>query len=113
MMTPFEAREPYIEADAASFNTCMLSISLAFSEFKARVVGTPSTIYNGSCEELNEPIPRMRTVPTPLGEPVAVMVMPGTLPCKARIGSGSAVVFKSSVLTTATEPVRSALRWVV
>ena len=86
----------------------MLSISFVFKEFKARVVGTPSTTYNGSCEELKEPIPRIRTVPVPLGEPLEVIVMPGTLPCKARIGSASEVVFKVLVETTATEPVKSA-----
>ena len=97
-------------AEAASLSTCMLSMSFMLSEFKAMLVGTPSTMNNGSCEELNEPIPRMRTVPVPIGEPFVVTVMPGTLPCRERMGSGSGDVCRSFVFTTATEPVRSALR---
>ena len=85
-------------------------MSFEFNELRARVVGTPSTIYKGSCDELNEPIPLILTVPTPLGEPLAVTVIPGTLPCKARIGSASEIVLSSSVDTTATEPVKSAFR---
>ena len=54
----------------------------------------------------------MRTVPTPLGEPSDVIVMPGTLPCKAFIGSVLDVAFNDLVDTTVTEPVKSALRWV-
>lgn len=51
-----------------------------FSEFRVAVVGTPSITNSGSCDALNEPIPQMRTEPVPLGEPVAVTVIPGTLP---------------------------------
>ena len=87
-------------------------MSFMFSVFRLVVVGTPSMMKRGSCDELNEPIPRMRTVPAPTGEPLLVMVMPGTLPCKARMGSVSLLDFSSSVFTTATDPVRSALRWV-
>ena len=67
-------------AEDASLSTCMLSMSFMLSELSAMLVGTPSTMKSGSCEELNEPIPRMRTVPVPMGEPFEVMVMPGTLP---------------------------------
>ena len=99
-----------MEAEAASFNTCIDSMSFMLRELSVAVVGTPSMMKRGSCEELNEPIPRMRTVPVPEGEPLDVMVMPGTLPCKARIGSVLAAVFSSSVFTTDTAPVKSALR---
>ncbi len=58
----------------------MLSMSFMFSELSVAVVGTPSMTKSGSCEALNEPMPRMRTEPVPLGEPSAVTVMPGTLP---------------------------------
>ena len=44
------------------------------------------------------------------GSVSVVIVMPGTLPCKERIGSVSADDFRSFVLTTDTEPVKSALR---
>ena len=110
IITPLAAREPYIDAEAASLSTCILSMSFMLSELRAVVVGTPSITNNGSCEELNEPIPRIRTVPVPIGEPSVVIVMPGTLPCKERIGSVSADDFRSFVLTTDTEPVKSALR---
>ena len=69
-----------MEAEAASLSTCMLSISFMLREFSVAVVGTPSMTNRGSCEALNEPMPRMRTVPVPLGEPLPVIVMPGTLP---------------------------------
>ncbi len=58
----------------------MLSISFMLSEFSVAVVGTPSITNSGSCEALNEPMPRIRTEPVPLGEPLPVIVMPGTLP---------------------------------
>ena len=77
------------------------------------VVGTPSITKSGSCEELNEPIPRILTVPVPEGEPSVVTVIPATFPCNALIGSLSEEVLRSFVCTTATEPVRSALRCVV
>ena len=97
-----------MEAEAASLSTCMLSISFMLSEFSEAVVGTPSITNRGSCEALNEPIPRMRTEPVPLGDPLAVTVMPGTLPCSARIGSVSDDVSSDLVKTTDTEPVKSA-----
>ena len=69
-----------MEAEAASLSTCMLSISFIFSELSVAVVGTPSITKSGSCEALNEPMPRILTEPVPLGEPSAEIVMPGTLP---------------------------------
>ena len=93
-------------AEAASFSTCMVSMSFMFSVFRLVVVGTPSMMKRGSCDELNEPPPRILTVPAPTGDPLLVMVIPGTLPCRARIGSVSLLVFSSSVFTTATEPVK-------
>ena len=100
-------------AEAASFSTCMDSMSFMFREFREAVVGTPSITKRGSCEELNEPIPRILTVPAPEGEPSVVMVIPATLPCRARMGSLSEDDFKSLVCTTDTDPVRSAFLWVV
>ena len=101
-----------MDADAASLSTCMLSISFMLREFRVAVVGTPSIMKRGSCEALKEPIPLILTEPVPLGEPLAVIVIPGTFPWRARIGSVSADVSSDFVDTTDTAPVRSALRTV-
>ena len=44
------------------------------------------------------------------GKSTLLHMMAATFPCKAFIGSGSGAVFNASVETTATEPVKSALR---
>ena len=112
MMTPFAAREPYIEAEAASFSTWIDSMSFGFNSCMPDLVGTPSMMYSGSLS-LSVPIPRIRTVAVPEGLPSAEMFIPGTLPCRAFIGLFSCCFSKSLALTALTAPVKSALRWVV
>ena len=69
-------------------------------------------MYRGSLL-LRVPTPLMRTVVDPLGLPSAEMFIPGTFPCIAFMGLFSFLLEMSSMSTTDTEPVRSALRCTV
>src|SRR5690606_25719178 len=101
-----------MEADEASFRTCIDSISMVASSDMDRVVGVPSIIYNGLLL-FNVPSPLMRTVAGEVGEPLVVTAMPATFPWAARIAFPDVLERSWSTLITETAPVRSALRWVV
>ena len=76
--------------------------------FIPSLVGTPSTMYNGSLL-FNVPIPlNLTVVPAPLGEPSPVTIIPATLPCKDCIAFELLTFFKSLISTIVTEPVKSA-----
>jgi hypothetical protein len=71
IITPFAAREPYIDAAEASFNTEMVSISLGlrlarrlleFVRLLASPVltGIPSMTKSGAEDAVIEPMPRIR-----------------------------------------------------
>ena len=97
-----------MDADAASFNTDMLSISSGFT-IEMSVTSTLSTNMSGLDSPFGEPmLPRILMVGAPPISPeLVVMVSPGTEPCKARpisvIGRLSIVLFTS---TEATAPVK-------
>ena len=61
-ITPPAAREPYNEADAASFSTSIDSTSPIFTDAKPSGIGNPSTTTNGPESALIEPNPRTRIV---------------------------------------------------
>ena len=68
-MTPFDAREPYIAADAPSFRTSMNWISFTENIFILPEVGTPSTINKGLLFP-KVPAPLIRTAISSPGDPV-------------------------------------------
>ena len=68
-MTPFDALEPYIAADAPSFSTSMNSISFTANMFIFPEVGTPSTINKGLLLP-KVPAPLIRTAISSPGDPV-------------------------------------------
>src|SRR5690606_23748015 len=85
-MTPLAAREPYNEAEAASFNTDILAISLGLNAANsAPVAGIPSIMNIG---EGDPKLERPRTVILPVF-PFATSagrlntVIPGEIPCNA------------------------------
>ena len=85
-ITPYPARDPYIEAAAAPFTTSMFSISpglMSDSDADA-ICSTPSTINNGDCERLVASIdcgPRSTIAGVEPGRPEAdTMFAPVTLP---------------------------------
>jgi hypothetical protein len=91
-------------AEAASFNTSILSISLGFIEFK-ELKGTPSTTYNGSLEEFIDPTPLMRIETLPPGCPLfCVTCTPANRPCKAWSNPVTGVPAYSLELTEETAP---------
>ncbi|MNE17241.1 hypothetical protein D3C80_1102150 [compost metagenome] len=105
-ITPFAAREPYIAADDASFNTDMLSTSLGLTSFSAP--GTPSMTTRGEASFI-VPLPRInRSNPSAPGLPeVCAILSPEALPTKAeaKFIFGRLTV-DSSNLTLETDPVR-------
>ena len=72
-------------------------------------VGIPSITYSGSLLP-SVPMPRIRTVELPAGEPSVVMLTPGTRPCRFFTGFDDGKSRTSSLLMTDTAPVKSALR---
>ena len=110
IITPFAACAPYIEADAASFRTCIDSTSLLLIIVPglSRVI-TPSITYNGPLASLrNEEAPLIDVlVLRPPGVPSVVIVMPGTRPCNDCRTFPVGVSDTSFIFTTDTEPVKS------
>src|SRR5690606_12276932 len=84
MMTPLAALEPYMLADDASFKIWMEAISNVDISFMDLVLGMPSMIYNGLLLP-SVPIPLIRTVADPSGDPFVVTNAPGTRPCNVFI----------------------------
>src|SRR5687768_3859751 len=111
IITPFEARAPYIEAAAASFNTCIDSMSLGFNP-PIPPTGIPSTIYNGALSPKDEK-PRIFTDDSAPGRLSWVTVTPATLPCNCPVAFAEGIDLRSLTFTTDTEPVISFLAWEV
>src|ERR1044072_2727825 len=87
--TPLAAREPYIEAAAASFKKEIFSISAGLKEFRAAVFGnvSPSTITRGSVPLVDElPLIRKFHDSRPGCAELLVPATPGTCPCNAARG---------------------------
>ena len=105
-MTPAAAREPYMEDDAASFKTDMLSTSFGFTSLI--LPGTPSIITNGLVSPIVV-IPRTRILPAaaPGALLSRVTVTPAIAPCNAVDNCVVLRAAKSSPFIAATEPVRS------
>ena len=81
-ITPLAARDPYKEAEAASFNTVIFSISSGLMDAKPEVVGKPSITTNGSFPPLIEAAPRTRITKPPFGSPLAWLICtPENFPC--------------------------------
>ena len=90
MITPLDAREPYIAVEEASFNTVMLSMSLGliilrklleFPEIPPCSNGTPSRTISGSLLAFNDAPPRIRIVLPAVAEPLFdIICTPEILP---------------------------------
>src|SRR5690606_37618125 len=114
-ITPLAARDPYSEADEASFSTDMLAISLAFSEANSWLeAGIPSITNKGPGDPRLDR-PRMEMVPVPLEVPSELRptspgrcrtVSPGDNPCRAFCTEVTGRSTNSCALMVATEPVK-------
>ena len=107
--TPFAAREPYREVEAASLRMVKDSISSWLIVFSAPSYCTPSTINKGSVSPFNVPTPRI-TIPGEEPGPVAeVNCTPVARPSMAAIGEVTFLIESSSAPTTLAEPVKASL----
>ena len=77
--TPFAARTPYIEAEAASLRISIVKMSEELMFFIS-VTGKPSTIYNGSLPPKAVPSPRITTVGEDPGASLLTIFTPEILP---------------------------------
>ena len=116
MITPLDAREPYIAAAEASLSIVNDSISSGLSRSKGFdmappapcAIGTPSMTINGSLEALSEADPRiLMREPEPGPPSPGVTSRPGTLPLSMSWVLTTAPLFRSSALKAMMEPVRS------
>src|SRR5699024_2646852 len=89
--TPLAARDPYIAAAAASFSTCIDSISDGLTLFKSP--GEPSIITNGLLlpKELDPLI--LILIPAPGAPLEGVTLTPGAVPSSARPALGNTAFF--------------------
>ncbi len=96
--------------DEASLSTEMDSMSEELRSLRSCTAFiTPSTTISGSLPAVMEREPRMRMEVPSVGSPETLMMSaPATRPCKAWSTEMVAVFSTSCILTTATEPVRSA-----
>ena len=91
-------------AEAASFNTLMLSISAGLIEFKSFwVCCAPSIITNGPLP-VYEGIPLINIVGEAPGEPLWITVTPDELPCRASSTLTGFNLSITSALTVEIEP---------
>ena len=108
-MTPAAPRAPYRAAEAASFRTVTLSMSLCGMLVRLAGYGAPSTMTSGSVEADREEIPRMLMLPLPApGAPDAPFIWrPATWPTRALVTLVVARFCSSSAFITAAEPVKA------
>jgi len=116
IITPLEARDPYIAVAEASLRTETDSMSLGFTkERKLELpdtfpleIGIPSMMIRGSFEAFRDEPPRILIVaPEPGAPPEVLITTPGVLPTSNSWGEVIAPWLKSLELTLATEPVAS------
>ena len=113
-ITPNAALAPYIEVDAASFSTEMLSISSEFTNemsltttLSTRIRGEPPSVA------LSDPIPLMFMAGALFMAPLEkVTVSPGTAPCSPLAGSVNGLLsIVRATFTVVTAPVRFSFFW--
>src|SRR5690242_16562786 len=119
-MTPLDALDPYMAAEAASLSAVTRAMSLGLMRSRGSdtpgmlllLSGTPSTTMRGSLLPLRDASPRMRMVlPDPGCPDLEVTVTPDILPAISWSGEVMAPFWKSLASTLAMDPVRSFLLW--
>jgi len=117
IITPLDAREPYIAVADASFKTVKDSISLGLILAKiplepptpSFVIGNPSITIKGLLEALIEDPPLILISDPDPGAPLVVTVTPATRPCNKFSAVTILPFVKSLAVTDSIDPVASFL----